>query len=280
MNHGKIIPLNKQHDIIELPHQKNKDKKCKVYNFTTLKKDNYFTMRERSYIFERELMLDKHTLPYTEEVRKDFCELINYMIIDLLNDDITKYNIVYLKVLYSCLNLYPFTVYLKDKVSVPYEKLTFSQNEIGLRKTTHNNSYINEVENKIINLERTRQATKIRKITLEKSVQTTNKEVVKLQRKLFHIENEIVRLGVGIYIFKRTPEIYNENLINYIFNSFLQGNIEINKMFENPLIKIFYVKNKKVEFHCTMRLNTLMNLVDSNKILNLLTEGKKLKKEI
>ena len=51
-------------------------------------------------------------------------------------------------------------------------------------------------------------------------------------------------------------------------------------MFENPLIKIFYVKNKKVEFHCTMRLNTLMNLVDSNKILNLLTEGKKLKKEI
>ena len=90
---GKIIPLNKQHDIIELPHQKNKDKKCKVYNFTTLKKDNYFTMRERSYIFERELMLDKHTLPYTEEVRKDFCELINYMIIDLLNDDITKYNI-------------------------------------------------------------------------------------------------------------------------------------------------------------------------------------------
>ena len=39
---------------------------------------------------------------YSEEI----LELINYMIIDLLNDDITKYNIVYLKKNYSMIVLY------------------------------------------------------------------------------------------------------------------------------------------------------------------------------
>lgn len=279
-NHGKIIPITKHNSSKDYPKHHNNDKKCKIYNFTALKNDTYFTMRERSYIFENELNLDKQTIPYTEEVRKSFTELLNYLIINLLNEDNNEYNIVHLKVLYSYLNLYPFTIYLKDKINIPYEILSLPQNAIGLRKTTYNNKYISELEYKMIILEKNRRAIKYRKKSLEEGNKTISSEVVKLQRRIFDIESEILSLSLGIYLLKTTPEIYNENLINYISSSFLQGNVEINKLFENPLIKLFYLKNQKVEFHCTMRLDTLMNLVNSEQLLKMLDEGKKLKKEV
>ena len=66
----------------------------------------------------------------------------------------------------------------------------------------------------------------------------------------------------------------------YITKSYQSGTIEINRFLANPIIKLFYIKNNQTEFHCSMRLDTLFNLINSSYLLEKTSEQKKLKLEV
>lgn len=254
-------------------------KKAQVIQISEVRRGAFYTALEKGLVFERTLRVNDDTINYINSTREDFKELMNTIIVKSLSSNLDEYDRKYLKVLSSYLNLYPFTTYLRGKKTVPYSELSLKQNEIGLRKTTHNNSFISELERKIELLIK-REAFLERQIeNYEADISVSNRILTTTEQELLSIKKEKLAYFVELYNLQHTPEIYNENLLSYLASCYEAGYVEINRFFQNPIIKLFYVDNERVEFHCSLRLDTLINLFDSSHLLSILEDQKKLKIE-
>ncbi len=277
-NVEKVIDISNYREWKEPTHIAQTN--AKVIPFDKAKKDIFLTMRDRANIYERTNIIDKDTKPYLEEVRTTFQELLDDMLIKLINDNLRTYNFNYLKVLYSYLSLYPLTRYLVDKVDIPFERITLPQDKIGLRKTTYANSYIYELENLLSQINGHKLSLVLRKQYLTELTTTTSKEINKIEENITAIDKEALARLFELYLIKTSPDVYNENLLRYIVASFEQGNVEINKLFKNPIVKLFYIEDGKTMFYCALHLSTFTTLLDSKQLLELLSKGKELKREV
>lgn len=278
-NSHKVVSLYPQ-----TPSQNDEEIKkypdCKVISFNRVKREVFSNMTERSIVYERTIIVNPDTLPYIEDVNRNFLELLEDMIKKYLSGTIENYNLNYLKVLYSYLSLYPFTTYLQGKIPVPFANLSLPQNEIGLRKSTYQDEYIKELEKSVKQISHHKMALRHRQSEISFESINGSREITKLEEGILRSDNQLFNYLFELYMIKSSPEIYNENLLKYVVASFIQGNIEINQLFQNPVIRMFYIENNQTKFYCAMRLDTLMNLLSPDKALELIGDVKKLKKEI
>ena len=278
-NNNKIIYLNN----ISNPKPTNTHftSKGKIIEFNRINKPAFYTTHvEKALIYERTTKINQDTIPYITHTKEDFISLMNDMIIKAINDSLENYPLKYLKVLSSYLNLYPFTVYAYNKREIPFQEISLPQNEIGLRKTTINNPLIDEIEKKIKLLLQKENELYIERERYDHDLKVSLKIITRIEQELIEIEKEKSNYFFSLYILRMSPEIYNENILMYITKSYQSGTIEINRFLENPIIKLFYIKNNQTEFHCSMRLDTLFNLINSSYLLEKTSEQKILKLEV
>ncbi len=44
---------------------------------------------------------------------------------------------------------------------------------------------------------------------------------------------------------------------------FIQGNIDVNEKYRDPIIKMFYIEEGEVEFHSAMHISSLLKIIES-----------------
>jgi hypothetical protein len=257
----------------------HRPQKGQVIQFKEAQRSLFFTTLERATIFERTTRVDNETLPYINRTKNDFIALANDIILKAINSNLDNYNKKYLKVIASYLNLYPFIVYANNKISFSFKELSISQNEIGLRKSTYNVSTIKEIEKKLEQLIIREEKLVYEREKYELDLSINTNLLTRIEQELMNIEKEKTNYFVSLYLLRTSPEVYNENLIMYLKKSFESGYVEINRFLVNPLIKLFYIKNNKTEFYSAMRLETLINLFDSNILLEQLEPQRQLVKK-
>lgn len=253
--------------------------KCRVIEFSGAKRRMVYTMNERGTIFEHLLTVDDETLPYIEEINNNYIALVSDIVKHALKDDLSDYNHRYLKLIIAYLNIYPFTTYLINKKRIPFESLRLPQNAIGIRKTTHNNDYINDLEQHLLEIADKEKRLLYERDRYEKDTSYSANLLTRIEQELKRLEKEKLNYSFGLYLIKNTPELYNENLLTYIAKSFESGYVEINRFFVNPIIKLFYIDNNKVEFHSSLKLDTIINLFNPEELSKSIYEVKRLKKE-
>lgn len=244
----------------------------KVIEFKDSSRLYYYTIVERAQLFESNPEVSEETLPYIATTRKNFIELMNDIILRILNNNIQDYSIKYLKIVSIYLKISSLTNYRKD---TPYQDISLPINQIGLRKTTHTNKEIIAINKRLKDLS-VRENNLLRdRERFELDFKIKNVVLTRIEQEIREIENERTGLNLRAYILAHSPEIYNENLLTYLAKSFEQGSVEINRFFANPVIKLFYIENREVEFHCSARLDTLLNLFSLESV-----EEKRLRKEV
>ncbi len=246
---------------------KKNSKKLKVIDLQPYQRKDYFTMKEREFLFEKNTKINIDTLPFILETNSYFKELANYLILNILNGKLDDINSNYLDLLFSYLSLYPFVSYSKNKFDIPFHKLDLPQNEIGLKKSTYEDDYLSNLENDNKELEQKRQRLISNRTALEQNLMNYEAKIGRLNDHILAIEQKQVDNYYSYYAYRHTKEVYNENLLQYLLKSFEQGNIFINESFENPIIKFFSINTGEVEFYCAMHLSTFSKLCDSTILL-------------
>lgn len=249
---------------------------CRIIKFEEAKKNRHHFIGNPGIIFERTTKVDEETLPFIEETNKYFKELVEDIVIHTLTNKLSNYPLKYLKILAAYFNLYPFTTYIRGKYNVPFENLSLPQSEIGLRKSTYNNYQVKKIEDYISALDKKERELKAQQIQYEKCTIMDNGYLHRLKQEIVYLSQERINMFLTFYLLKSSSEIYNKNLLEYIAKSFEQGNVEINKFLENPILKMFYISGEKTEFYCAMRLDTFMNLIDTNLLMQSKEPEKKL----
>ena len=276
---GKVIYL---HDIStkELrirSHQYTTGAKLRVIPFDDTKVTTYYTHVDREREYEITSKINPKTRRYIRETKDNFIALVNDIVHKALTNSLDDYSIKYLKVIASYLQLYPFTTYLNGKRKVPYEVLTIDQNKIGIRKTTYSNPDLNRLKRELVSLLRYQQQLEYEQ---EREVHDENiksHQLTLTEQALLNVDKDKLRTMLEIYELEHSPKIYNRNLIEHIAQSYEEGTISINRFFANPLLRIFLVEDNKSYFHCSIHLETLFNLINSNQLLEEIEEQKVLK---
>ncbi len=251
-----------------------------VIQFKEASRKAFYTSLESSIIFERTTKINQDTISYISKTRSDYIALVNDIVLKALSNELDSYNQKYLKIIASYLQLYPFMVYLKDKKDIPFEEIKLPQGQIGLRTTTFDNPLITEIEKNLSAIMSREERLLVKRDVLEASKNFNGKVITILEQELLDIEKEKANLFYGLFLLKNSPELYNENLLTYLVKSFQAGTIDINRFIANPIIKSFFVNEENTEFHCSMRLDTLSNLINPEELLHLLTEQKTLKLDV
>lgn len=247
---------------------------AKILQFKSSERLYYYTNLERGVAFDSNPIVSEETLPYITNTRRNFITLINDIILKLLNDNISEHSIKYLRLLSIYLNLYPLVCYRKD---TPYQEIYLPINLIGLRKTTHTNQELLAINKRLKDLNIRENRLLLDRERFERDFKVKEIILTRIEQEIIEIESERTNLNFKAYLLAHSPEIYNENLLTYLIKSFEEGYVEINRFFANPIIKLFYIKNSEVEFHCSARLETLMNLVEAE---NVEIGEKRLRKEV
>lgn len=254
--------------------------KSQIIQISDAQKNIFYTSFERAIIFERTTRVNQDTLPYINRTKHDFVALMNDIILKALNDNLEGYNSKYLKIIAAYLNIFPFTVYAKGKKEIPFSEIELPQNEIGVRKLTINNPLIDEIEKQLALLIKRENRLFLERERFELDFSVSTKVLTRIEEELMEIEKEKSNYFLSLYALKKSPEIYNENLLTYITKSFHSGTIEINRFLANPIIKLFYIEHNKTEFHSTMRLDTLLKLINPDNLLSKISTQKSLKMEV
>lgn len=277
-NNGKVIYFTNTN----INHEPKimRPQKSQIIQFSDAQKNIFYTSSERANIFERTTRVDQDTLPYINRTRHDFIVLMNDIILNALNDNLEGYNPKYLKVIAAYLKIFPFTVYAKDKKEIPFSEIELPKNEIGIRKTTIRNPLIDEIEKKLTLLIQRENCLFFERERFELDFSVSTKVLTLIEQELMEIEKEKNNYFFGLYVLKNSPELYNENLLTYITKSFHSGTIEINRFLANPIIKLFYIEHSKTEFHSSMRLDTLLKLINPDELLAKVSTQKSLKMEV
>lgn len=156
---GKVMYLNdhsiKDFKVVTTHYQTSS--RLKVIPFEASKKSTYYTLVNREVEYERTTRINSKTRPYIKESKDNFIALVNDIVHKALTSNLDDYSIKYLKVIASYIQLYPFTTYLTNKKTVPYEVLTIDHNKIGIRKTTHTEPELNRLKRELRNLLRYQQ---------------------------------------------------------------------------------------------------------------------------
>ena len=94
---------------------------------------------------------------------------------------------------------------------------------------------------------------------------------------MLDLDKSKLRTILQIYELEHSPQVYNRNLIEHLALSFENGTISINRFFTNPLLRIFLVDDDQSYFYCSIHLETLFNLIDTNQLLAELEKPKVLR---
>lgn len=273
---GRVIYL---HDIStkELrirSHQYTTGAKLRVIPFDDTKATTYYTHVDREREYEITAKINPKTRRYIRETKDNFITLVNDIVHKALTNSLDDYSIKYLKVIASYLQLYPFTTYLNGKRKVPYEVLTIDQNKIGIRKTTYSNPELNRLKRELISLLRYQQQLEYDQEREVHDEHIKSHQLTLTEQALLNIDKDKLRTMLEIYELEHSPSIYNKNLIEHLALSFEQGTVSINRFFANPLLRIFLNDSENSYFHCSIHLETLFNLVNTNQLLEELEDNK------
>ena len=273
---GRVIYL---HDIStkELrirSHQYTTGAKLRVIPFDDTKVTTYYTHVDREREYEITSKINPKTRRYIRETKDNFIALVNDIVHKALTNSLDDYSIKYLKVIASYLQLYPFTTYLNGKRKVPYEVLTIDQNKIGIRKTTYSNPELNRLKRELISLLRYQQQLEYDQEREVHDEHIKSHQLTLTEQALLNIDKDKLRTMLEIYELEHSPSIYNKNLIEHLALSFEQGTVSINRFFANPLLRIFLNDSENSYFHCSIHLETLFNLVNTNQLLEELEDNK------
>ena len=248
--------------------------KLRVIPIEEGKKNTYYTLVSREIEYERTTKVNPRTKPYIKESKDNYIALVNDIVHKALTNNLDNYSIKYLKVIASYLQLYPFTTYLHGKKRVPYEVLTIDHNKIGIRKTTYTEPEINRLRRELNSLLRYQQQLEYEQ---EKEVHDEHIKPHQLtitEQAILNVDKAKLKTILEIYELEHSPNIYNKNLIEHLALSFEDGTISINRFFANPLLRIFLIDDDTSYFHCSIHLETLFNLVNTNQLLDELEEQK------
>ena len=273
---GKVIYL---HDIStkELrirSHQYTTGAKLRVIPFDDTKVTTYYTHVDREREYEITAKINPKTRRYIRETKDNFITLVNDIVHKALTNSLDDYSIKYLKVIASYLQLYPFTTYLNGKRKVPYEVLTIDQNKIGIRKTTYSNPELNRLKRELVSLLRYQQQLEYDQEREVHDEHIKSHQLTLTEQALLNVDKDKLRTMLEIYELEHSPSIYNKNLIEHLALSFEQGTVSINRFFANPLLRIFLNDSENSYFHCSIHLETLFNLVNTNQLLEELEDNK------
>ena len=273
---AEIITIEpKEVPTLKLRQSNQKPKtKLRLIPFNNL---NYYSYTEREVEYEQSTRLDSKTKPYIKESRDKYICLINDIVSKALTSNLENYSIKYLKLIASYLQLYPFTTYLRNKKEVPYEVLTIDHNRINLRKTIYEKTDINILKSQLISLVRYKQELEYEQERELQDEHISSHQITLTEQTIMNLDKEILKLSLEIYELENSPTIYNKNLIENIALSFENGTVSINKLFANPLLRIFLIDGDTSYFHCTLHLDTLFNLIDTNQLLSELEDNPILK---
>lgn len=248
--------------------------KLRVIPIEEGKKNTYYTLVSREIEYEQTTKVNPRTKPYIKESKDNYIALVNDIVHKALTNNLDNYSIKYLKVIASYLQLYPFTTYLHGKKRVPYEVLTIDHNKIGIRKTTYTEPEINRLRRELNSLLRYQQQLEYEQ---EKEVHDEHIKPYQLtitEQAILNVDKAKLKTILEIYELEHSPNIYNKNLIEHLALSFEEGTISINRFFANPLLRIFLIDDDTSYFHCSIHLDTLFNLIDTNQLLDELEEQK------
>ena len=273
---GRVIYL---HDIStkELrirSHQYTTGAKLRVIPFDDIKATTYYTHVDREREYEITSKINPKTRRYIRETKDNFITLVNDIVHKALTNSLDDYSIKYLKVIASYLQLYPFTTYLNGKRKVPYEVLTIDQNKIGIRKTTYSNPELNRLKRELVSLLRYQQQLEYDQEREVHDEHIKSHQLTLTEQALLNVDKDKLRTMLEIYELEHSPSIYNKNLIEHLALSFEQGTVSINRFFANPLLRIFLNDSENSYFHCSIHLETLFNLVNTNQLLEELEDNK------
>lgn len=273
---GRVIYL---HDIStkELrirSHQYTTGAKLRVIPFDDTKATTYYTHVDREREYEITAKINPKTRRYIRETKDNFIALVNDIVHKALTNSLDDYSIKYLKVIASYLQLYPFTTYLNGKRKVPYEVLTIDQNKIGIRKTTYSNPELNRLKRELVSLLRYQQQLEYDQEREVHDEHIKSHQLTLTEQALLNVDKDKLRTMLEIYELEHSPSIYNKNLIEHLALSFEQGTVSINRFFANPLLRIFLNDSENSYFHCSIHLETLFNLVNTNQLLEELEDNK------
>lgn len=273
---GRVIYL---HDIStkELrirSHQYTTGAKLRVIPFDDTKATTYYTHVDSEREYEITSKINPKTRRYIRETKDNFIALVNDIVHKALTNSLDDYSIKYLKVIASYLQLYPFTTYLNGKRKVPYEVLTIDQNKIGIRKTTYSNPELNRLKRELVSLLRYQQQLEYDQEREVHDEHIKSHQLTLTEQALLNVDKDKLRTMLEIYELEHSPSIYNKNLIEHLALSFEQGTVSINRFFANPLLRIFLNDSENSYFHCSIHLETLFNLVNTNQLLEELEDNK------
>lgn len=273
---GRVIYL---HDIStkELrirSHQYTTGAKLRVIPFDDTKVTTYYTHVDSEREYEITSKINPKTRRYIRETKDNFIALVNDIVHKALTNSLDDYSIKYLKVIASYLQLYPFTTYLNGKRKVPYEVLTIDQNKIGIRKTTYSNPELNRLKRELISLLRYQQQLEYDQEREVHDEHIKSHQLTLTEQALLNVDKDKLRTMLEIYELEHSPSIYNKNLIEHLALSFEQGTVSINRFFANPLLRMFLNDSENSYFHCSIHLETLFNLVNTNQLLEELEDNK------
>lgn len=252
-------------------------KKAQVIQMSDINHRIFYNAIEKEKTFERTLSVNEENINYIKNIKRDFKDLMEDIIIKALFSNLDNYDKKYIKVLSAYLNIYPFTTYLRGKENIPYSSLNLHQNEIIIKRTTYNDSRITELERKIKLLIEQQSFLERRIEKYEADETVSNRILTTTEQQLYSVEKEKLSSFIELYNLRHTPEIYNENLIEYLARCYENGYILINRFLQNPIIKLFYLKNDYVSFYSAMRLDTLIDLFNPSYLISQLEEEPKIK---
>lgn len=258
-------------------HQYTTGTKLRVIPFDEVIRNSYYTQVDREREYERTTRINPKTRPYIKESKDNFTALINDIVHKAVTNNLDGYSIKYLKVIASYLQLYPFTTYLHGKKRVPYEILTIDHTKIGIRKTTYNNPELNRLKRELVHLLRYQQQLEYEQEREAHDENIKSHQLTLTEQAILNVDKTKLKTMLEIYELEHSPSIYNKNLIEHLALSFEQGTISINRFFANPLLRIFLVDSENSYFHCSIHLETIFNLVDTNQLLDELEDQKVLR---
>ena len=273
---NKIKPSLKGH-IIYLNDLPNKELRIKAYSNQPGKyrviplaegtQERYYALVDRANEYERTTDVTSKTKPYIRETKDNYLALVNDIVHRAITDTLDKYSIKYLKVIASYLQLYPFTTYIGNRIHIPYEVLTIDQSKIAIRKTTHNHPQVNKLKKELVSLLRYQEQLEYDQEIEAHYFKEKVHQLTITEQQMLDLDKSKLRTMLEIYELEHSPQVYNRNLIEYLASSFEEGTVSINRFFANPLLRIFLVDDHQSHFHCSIHLETLFNLIDSNQLL-------------
>ncbi len=274
---AKIIPFIAIKSTSEDSPKKEKNAE-NIIHLKKIQNSFNYTFKERSYIFEMTQRVDQDTLPFINANQNKINNKISTLIEKILLENYRNYTSFEISLLYTFISFYPFLEYAKEKYEPYLSELNINQSIIGLTKSTYNEPEISNLLAKIILLDQKQRQLSERIEYL--SINPRNKfKIDSLKKQIKESKNIQQEILIDFYLQTRSPFIYNKNLLQYIMKSIYQSNIYINYSYDDPIIKFYYINNKKVEFYCAIHLSTLINLIDYN-ILSLPEKDSQLKLEV